>query len=138
MQVRLRMRGLGLGGLCDARVYGDGTDPPGVAILTVRSTSPGGVGGDAEDAGDVERLRDASGVSGVSGEVGGDGYARSGMGIGWDPARAGFAAGIAAAAGEAEVAGAVHLQHQFSCYSTEHPTGHMSETQTCCYLKYIP
>ena len=50
-----------------------GTDPPGVAILTVRSTSPGGVGGDAEDAGDVDSERDASGVSGVSGECGGEG-----------------------------------------------------------------
>jgi hypothetical protein len=50
-----------------------GTDPPGVAIFTVRSTSPGGVGGDAEDAGDVDSEREDAGVSGVSGEVGGEG-----------------------------------------------------------------
>ena len=49
-----------------------GTEPLGVAILTVRSTSPGGVGGDAEDAGDVDSERDASGVSGVSGECSGE------------------------------------------------------------------
>ncbi len=53
-----------------------GTLPPGVAILTVRSTSPGGVGRDALGAGLVDALREASGVRGVGG-------VRPGIGMGW-------------------------------------------------------
>ena len=44
-----------------------GTDPEGVAISAVKSSTPGGVGGDTDDAGDVDAECDASGVGGMLG-----------------------------------------------------------------------
>ena len=59
---------------CEGCSIDMGIEPDGVAILAVKSSLPGGVGGDADDAGEVDAECDASGVGGMllDGEVGGE------------------------------------------------------------------
>ena len=62
-------------GWCEEFIDELASEPGGVTIFAVRSSCPGGVGGETVEAGDVEVEWYASGVSGEEGDMGGVGGA---------------------------------------------------------------